>query len=315
MPKPAAYDPAGTTVVSASDIGRVRNLNQDDCGEFVDAGSGTHLLVVADGMGGHRGGEVASQIAVQQIGDVFKRGTSPDAQALLEQALREANQCIFERANNEAELEGMGTTAVALLLDGQHEAVLGHVGDSRAYRMRQGKLEQLTADHSVVGELVRRGQLSPEEARHHPQSNEILRALGTRSDVEIEFTRVDVQPGDQFLMCSDGLSGMLSDQAIAQVLSEHPADEVPPRLIELATIQRGRAVHHGGRIFALVGLRRARRLPACGTMRQITRLILGIGPPTHSSLSVGAPPSSLRYVTVERCGCTWTPSLPSSRSQ
>lgn len=234
VPKPAAYDPAGTTVVSASDIGRVRNLNQDDCGEFVDAGSGTHLLVVADGMGGHRGGEVASQIAVQQIGDVFKRGTSPDAQALLEQALREANQCIFERANNEAELEGMGTTAVALLLDGQHEAVLGHVGDSRAYRMRQGKLEQLTADHSVVGELVRRGQLSPEEARHHPQSNEILRALGTRSDVEIEFTRVDVQPGDQFLMCSDGLSGMLSDQAIAQVLSEHPADEVPPRLIELA---------------------------------------------------------------------------------
>ena len=233
-PQQAAYDPAGSTVVSASDIGRVRNLNQDDCGEFRNAETGTCLLVVADGMGGHRGGEVASQMAVQQIGDVFERGTSTDPESLLAEALREANQCIFERANNEDELAGMGTTAVALVLDGQGEAVVAHVGDSRAYRMRGGQFEQLTADHSVVGELVRRGQLSAEEARHHPQSNEILRALGTREDVDIEITRVDVQPGDRFLMCSDGLSGMLSDHAIAQELSSNPAQEVPRRLVELA---------------------------------------------------------------------------------
>ena len=100
--------------------------------------------------------------------------------------------------------------------------------------MRGGQFEQLTADHSVVGELVRRGQLSAEEARHHPQSNEILRALGTREDVDIEITRVDIQPGDRFLMCSDGLSGMLSDQAIAQELSTNPTPEIPQRLIELA---------------------------------------------------------------------------------
>ena len=100
--------------------------------------------------------------------------------------------------------------------------------------MRKGKLEQLTADHSVVGELVRRGQLSAEEARHHPQSNEILGALGTRNDVDIEITRVDVQPGDRFLICSDGLSGMLSDQTIEKTFSNHPTQEIPPRLIELA---------------------------------------------------------------------------------
>ena len=233
-PQQSTYDPANATVVSGSDIGRVRNLNQDDCGEFHNAENGSCLLVVADGMGGHRGGEVASQMAVQQIGDVFERGTPTDPESLLAQALREANECIFERANNEGELAGMGTTAVALILDGDREAVLAHVGDSRAYRVRKGQLKQLTADHSVVGELVRRGQLSAEEARHHPQSNEILRALGTRQDVDIEITRVDVQPGDRFLICSDGLSGMLSDQAIEKVLSKNPAEEIPPRLIELA---------------------------------------------------------------------------------
>ena len=233
-PQQPAYDPANATVVSGSDIGRVRNLNQDDCGEFHNAENGSCLLVVADGMGGHRGGEVASQMAVQQIRDVFERGAPSEPESLLVQALREANDCIFERANNEAELAGMGTTAVALLLDGDSEAVLAHVGDSRAYRMRHGQLKQLTADHSVVGELVRRGQLSAEEARHHPQSNEILRALGTRQDVDIEITRVDVQPGDCFLMCSDGLSGMLSDKTIEETVSNHPPEEIPPRLIELA---------------------------------------------------------------------------------
>ena len=229
-----AYDPARAKVVSASDIGRVRTLNQDDCGEFQDPDSGMRLLVLADGMGGHRGGEVASQMAVQKMGDVFERSAHPPSQELLAQAFREANESIFERASQESELSGMGTTAVALVLDGRQEAYLAHVGDSRAYRMRKGRLEQLTDDHSVVGELVRGGQLSPEEARHHPQSNEILRALGTRPDVDTEFTRVDVRAGDRFLMCSDGLSSMLSAQAIATALAEGPAEEITQRLIELA---------------------------------------------------------------------------------
>jgi len=233
-PTHIAYDPTYAKVVSASDIGRVRTLNQDDCGEFQDTDSGIRLLVVADGMGGHRGGEVASQMAVQKMGDVFEQSAHPSSKEILAEAFREANESIFERANHESELSGMGTTAVALILDGRNEAYLAHVGDSRAYRMRKGQLEQLTDDHSVVGELVRGGQLSPEEARHHPQSNEILRALGTRPDVDIEFTLIDVRAGDRFLMCSDGLSGMLSDQAIAAALVEGSAEEVTQRLIELA---------------------------------------------------------------------------------
>ncbi len=233
-PTQIAYDPTRAKVVSVSDIGRVRTLNQDACDEFQDPDSGMRLLVVVDGMGGHRGGEVASQMAVQKMRDVFERSAHLSSKELLAQAFREANESIFERANQESELSGMGTTAVALVLDGRHEAYSAHVGDSRAYRMRNGRLEQLTDDHSVVGELVRGGQLSPEEARHHPQSNEILRALGTRPDVDIEFTRVDVRAGDRFLMCSDGLSGMLSDQAIATVLAEGPAEEITQRLIELA---------------------------------------------------------------------------------
>ena len=233
-PSQIAYDPTGARIVSLSDIGRVRTLNQDDCGDFQDPETGVHLLVVADGMGGHRGGEVASQMAVQEMGNVFDQSPHPPPQELLAQAFKEANEKIFERADHESELSGMGTTAVALILDGQPNAYLAHVGDSRAYRMRGGRLEQLTDDHSVVGELVRGGQLSAEEARHHPQSNEILRALGTRPDVNIEFTRVDVRAGDRFLLCSDGLSGMLSDQVIASALAEGPAEEITQRLIELA---------------------------------------------------------------------------------
>ncbi|MAI79741.1 MAG: serine/threonine protein phosphatase [Deltaproteobacteria bacterium] len=230
----SGYDPTIALIASASDIGRVRTINQDECGDFQHPESGVRLLLVADGMGGHRGGEVASQMAVRRMGEVFQEDSTVEPSRLLEHAFNEANQVIFERSSNESELAGMGTTAVALLLDGSPAATLAHVGDSRAYRMREGQLEQLTADHSVVGELVKRGQLSLEEARHHPQSNEILRALGTRNEVQIELTPIDIMRGDRFLLCSDGLSGMLSEPQISEILSEGHPQEIAEKLIEEA---------------------------------------------------------------------------------
>ncbi|MFP6640161.1 MAG: Stp1/IreP family PP2C-type Ser/Thr phosphatase, partial [Myxococcota bacterium] len=224
-PQPG-YNPATATTATATDIGRVRTINQDDFGEFHDPATGRRLLLVADGMGGHRGGEVASRITVQRVREVFERSPDTDPEALLSEALAEANLSVFERASGDTELAGMGTTAVALLLTADKGACLAHVGDSRAYRLRDGRLRQLTSDHSVVGELVRRGQLSAEEARHHPQSNEILRALGTRPELNVELTPVDTRPGDRFLLCSDGLSGMLANERIEACLAEGSAPKV-----------------------------------------------------------------------------------------
>ena len=222
-------------VISAGNthVGRVRSANQDDYGEWRDLERRDHLLFVADGMGGHRGGEVASRLAVEQVGCVFAE-TGRESTDLLRSAFERANSEIFETARREAELSGMGTTGVALLLTGESLSLVAHVGDSRAYRMRGDELEQLTGDHSVVGELVRRGQLTSEEARVHPQSNEILRAIGTQPEVEVEITEIDIRPGDRYLLCSDGLCGMLPDSEIARILNSVPPAEAVDQLIDLA---------------------------------------------------------------------------------
>ncbi len=217
----------------ATDVGRVRAANQDNLGKFGSWDRGLIMLCVADGMGGHRAGEVASEMAIDAVKEVFEAGAElpPD---LLMSALRTANHKIFSAASRDANLSGMGTTAVAMLLDGSSQSWIAHVGDSRAYRLRAGRLEQLTGDHSVVGELVRRGQLTSEEARVHPHSNEILRALGTQPEVDIELTPINVQPGDRFLLCSDGLSGMLPDPEIEDVLGREAPRQAAEQLIQFA---------------------------------------------------------------------------------
>jgi protein phosphatase len=217
----------------------MRSVNQDSLGEFHDAERGLHLLVVADGMGGHRGGEVASRIAIDCIGRAFRESGERSAPEILRAALEAANREIFAAANADAELAGMGTTGVALLFCSRSQAWVAHVGDSRAYRLRAGELTPLTADHSLVGELVRRGQLSREQARVHPQSNEILRAIGTQDRVEIELASVDVQAGDRYLLCSDGLSGMLPETELAALASSGDPHETVERLIECANAAGG----------------------------------------------------------------------------
>lgn len=232
-------DPAGEIVVaSRSDVGRVRSANEDTCDTF-ERPDGTHLLVVADGMGGHQGGATASRTAVEAIAGVFHSEISNDPSDMLRDAIQTANHQIFELAQHDPELEGMGTTVVSFLLDSRGQGVVAHVGDSRAYRYRQGQLEPLTVDHSVVAEMRQRGLISADEAAVHPRRNEILRSVGIGAETEVEVAAVEVAPGDRFLLCSDGLSGVLSDDEIAAIVQAESPENAVEKLIQMANDRGG----------------------------------------------------------------------------
>ena len=215
--KPVAY--------GMTDVGKCRKINQDEL--LVDETHG--LFAVADGMGGHAAGEVASQMAIEALtesmpGENDQLGDDPDAAARwLACAFREGNRMICESVMTRGEWRGMGTTIVALLNLGDR-VVIGHVGDSRAYLLRDTELHRLTSDHSYVNEQVKLGLLTDDEAQRHPMRNIVTRALGNRTDLEVELRHHDVRPGDLYLLCSDGLNSMLHDDEIASMLREHAAN-------------------------------------------------------------------------------------------
>lgn len=215
-----------------TDTGRVRPANEDSLFALPP------LFMVADGMGGAHGGEVASARAAE-VFSLADLGGDEGSEKLAE-LVREANRQIYELAVSDANLHGMGTTVTAALVRG--DAVhLAHVGDSRAYRWRLGILKQLTEDHSLVGEMLRRGSISEEEAEVHPQRSIITRALGIEPGVEVDTDAVDWQPGDVFLLCSDGLSSMLNDEELAAVLARGESLEQTARaLVEAANARGGR---------------------------------------------------------------------------
>jgi len=222
---------------SQSDVGRARRDNQDAFGEFASA-AGERLLVVADGMGGHLGGATASRICVETLGEVLHDGDgAPETR--LARGLALANTRIRAAAERQADLAGMGTTAVALLFASPRTAWLGWVGDSRAYRARGGELETLSHDHSVVAEWVRAGILQPEEAEHHPRRNELLRALGASAEVEPDLRELDVRPHDRFLLCSDGLSSVVPAEEIRAVLAFEPPELAVKKLVAMANERGG----------------------------------------------------------------------------
>jgi protein phosphatase len=193
--------------------GRKRRRNED---AWVCA---PPLFAVADGMGGARGGEIASRVAATALGEAVDGSGEARVMALIQ----EANRQVYERAREDSDASGMGTTiTVALFEDGI--VSIGHVGDSRAYLIRDGKVEQLTEDHSLVAELVRSGRLSPEEAESHPQRSVITRALGTDPDVDVDAFSVEARPGDLFLICSDGLTAMVDDATISDVVEGRRED-------------------------------------------------------------------------------------------
>ncbi len=192
-----------------SDTGRQRRANED--AYYVRA----PVFVVADGMGGAQAGEVASKLAAETFDDL---GSGPPEEVLRE-TFAVANSKIHEQAARDESVAGMGTTLTAAIVDSERDEVaIGHVGDSRAYRLRGGKLERLTQDHSLVEELRRKGQLTEQQASEHPQRSIITRALGPEAQVEPDISTVAARPGDVFLICSDGLTTMLGEDGIASVL-------------------------------------------------------------------------------------------------
>lgn len=238
MTSQASDDPeARVQIASRSDVGQVRSANEDSCDTFERA-DGTRLLIVADGMGGHQGGATASLTAVAMIRELFDQDTSNNTPDMIQRAIQTANARIYEIAQEDPGLEGMGTTVVAFLLDTRYRGTVAHVGDSRAYRYRKGQLKALTTDHSVVAEMQRRGLISADEAAIHPRRNEILRSVGILPAVEVEVAAVEVAPGDRFVLCSDGLSGVVGDDEIAAVVQAETPGAAVDLLIQMAN-ERG----------------------------------------------------------------------------
>jgi protein phosphatase len=235
VPQPLDVETISTS--SRSDVGRTRSENQDSCGDFLHL-AGARLLILADGMGGHKGGRQASRTCVDAFARVFQsqRG-GPEQQ--LRDGFSLANDEIYSAALEDESLRGMGTTGVALLLAKDGTALVGWVGDSRAYRWRAGRLEQLTEDHSLVAEWVRMGVLSQEEAAKHPRRSELTRAIGVQPDVEAEVRPLDICPGDRFLLCSDGLSGLVAEPQIASILGGEDAERAVETLVDRANALGG----------------------------------------------------------------------------
>ena len=204
-------------------IGLVRSSNQDAL-RYGTLDNGGSYAVVCDGMGGANGGNIASNIAVDIIAgriiDGYANGATPRPDLLLASAMAAANIEIFDKAKSDAQYEGMGTTVVAVIVFGK-DAYISHVGDSRVYLYRDSALQQITRDHSVVQEMIESGQLTEEQARSHPRKHFITRALGVSAMEEGEFDELELEPNDRILLCTDGLTNMVDDAALAELFGEN----------------------------------------------------------------------------------------------
>lgn len=223
-------------VYGQTHIGLVRQNNQDAL-EYGTLSDSVQYAVICDGMGGANGGNIASKIAVEVIGsrirDAYRDNpTTITPEHLLTSAMATANVGVYDRAQREQELSGMGTTVVAVITDGSM-AYISHVGDSRLYLYREGVLSKVTRDHSVVQELIESGQITEEEARCHPRKNYITRALGVVSEEYGEYDELDLLKGDRLLLCTDGLTNEVSTDDIARYLQE-PIEEATQKLIRAA---------------------------------------------------------------------------------
>ena len=224
---------------AVTDVGAVRAQNQDAY-SFAVFPEGPSYAVVCDGMGGARAGNIASSLAAENFSAVIEVGLKGvwEPQALLEVAAQAANAAVLERALHDPDCRGMGTTLVAVLAL-EERLCLCNVGDSRGYLIQENGVLQVTRDHSLVEDLVARGDITPAQARNHPQKNLITRALGVERHVRMDYFEVPRQPGDHILLCSDGLSNLVSDQEILyEVIHGGPAESCPRRLLEIA-LSRG----------------------------------------------------------------------------
>ena len=220
------------TSVAMTDIGRKRKVNQDYVyASDLPVGNLPNLYIVADGMGGHKAGDLASSYAVQTIVESIEKSTETRPALILQKAVRYASYRLFEKAAEREEYQGMGTTLVVLTVYG-NEALAVNIGDSRLYEISGGEIVQISEDHSLVAELVRKGELSPVEARRHPDKNIITRALGIQDEAQLDLFPFHVEPGDRYLLCSDGLSNMVEDTELCRIISqEKDLSEIGAELI------------------------------------------------------------------------------------
>ena len=215
--------------VAVTDIGQLRGRNEDSLLLDRDAS----LFAVADGMGGHAAGDVASQTAIAAFGATFRETRSVLA------AMKSANRAVHERSAREPEHTGMGTTLTGLHIFG-NTAFVAHVGDSRLYRLRDAALEQLTTDHTVVQDMIDQGTLSKNDAMRHPLSSMLKRSLGLRPEVDVDVFQADIAAGDIFMLCSDGLTGMVTDDDVrAMLMQPKELAAIASELIEAANLRGG----------------------------------------------------------------------------
>ncbi|GAA0331440.1 Stp1/IreP family PP2C-type Ser/Thr phosphatase [Bacillus carboniphilus] len=229
--------------VFKTDRGRVRPHNEDNGGVFLANNDDSILVLVADGMGGHRAGDVASEMAVQAMKELWEKNppsSQPDeSEKWLIESIKNVNHQLFLHASENEECKGMGTTMVAAICSDSFSTV-ANIGDSRCYINNDLGFSQFTEDHTLVYELVRSGQISREDAEHHPRKNVILRALGTEEDVQIDIKTITFEEGDCLLLCSDGLSNKVSDDDMKTIIeSEETLEEQVERLVDLANENGG----------------------------------------------------------------------------
>lgn len=226
-----------------TDIGCKREQNQDFGGTFPEH----RCFLVADGMGGHQGGETASHLAVETVASYLSRNPDLEPRKRIADALRAANFEVYRKSQDVEELRGMGTTTTALLFSGEADATtawIGHVGDSRCYFLQEGRMWQLTRDHSLVQEKLRAGLITPEQARTDRMKNVITRSIGFEPDVQVEVYEFKLPPDGLLLLCSDGLTGMLLDRQIKDIVDQEyfqhgSIDAAAERLIEQANAHGG----------------------------------------------------------------------------
>lgn len=224
-------------VLSFSETGCVRKNNEDALLALPEYG----LYAVADGMGGHLAGEVAANTALEALAEAAPELVGKEGEAVLtwvKQALIEANQRVFEASTANPENEGMGTTLTVLVFK-EEQVVIAHVGDSRGYLWRNETLMPLTVDHSLVEELVRMGQISPEEAEKHPQRHVLVRAVGASQSVDVDSRILDCQPADIFLLCTDGFSNIITQQELVQELLQNGSWETHMERMRQLILDRG----------------------------------------------------------------------------
>ncbi len=225
-----------------TDRGKVRTHNEDAGGIFYNE-SNQLLAIIADGMGGHQAGDVASQMAINAMKERWeetKRFSSPEeVETWLKKHISEVNALIYRHAQSNKECEGMGTTIVSAVCLDEH-LIIAHIGDSRCYVFRQQTIEQVTEDHSLVNALVQSGQLSKDDAATHPRRNVVLRALGSEEKVNMDVQTVPLEKGIKVLLCSDGLTDKIRDEELSEIVSEDkPIEEIGRKLIDLANERGG----------------------------------------------------------------------------